>query len=70
MDDSGAWFPEAHSVLSSSGGQEVVDLLVDFLEREMGRKTLIILEAEPGLVAMKHSVSVHIHLVFKLHFTM
>lgn len=32
MDDSRAWFPEAHSIFRCSAGQEVVDLVVDFLE--------------------------------------
>lgn len=32
MYDSRAWFPEAHSIFRSSAGQEVVDLVVDFLE--------------------------------------
>lgn len=31
MDDSRAWFPEAHSILGSGTGQEVVDFRVDFL---------------------------------------
>lgn len=32
MDDSRAWFPEAHSIFCCSAGQEVVDFVVDFLE--------------------------------------
>lgn len=34
MDDSRAWFPKAHSVFGCSAGQEVVDLMVDFLESD------------------------------------
>lgn len=34
MDDSRAWFPKAHSVFCCSARQEVVDLVVDFLESD------------------------------------
>lgn len=32
VDDSRPWFPEAHSILGSSTGQEVVDFSVDILK--------------------------------------
>ena len=31
MNDPTAWFPEANTILGSTGGQEVVDLLIDVL---------------------------------------
>jgi hypothetical protein len=33
MDDTAAGFPEAHAELGTGGGEEVVDLLVDVLQR-------------------------------------
>ena len=35
MNDTTAWFPEAHSILGSCGGQEVVHFLVDILSSEI-----------------------------------
>ncbi len=66
MDDAAAWLPEADPILSSSAGQEIVDLLVSFLGRyhreEIHRKLANDIRNTPMFTKCLHTGTHVLHL--------